>query len=32
MSKHKEKLIHRSLKASQHNYKENKEMFIGLLK
>jgi hypothetical protein len=32
MTKHKEKLIDRSLKASKYNYKENREMFIGLLK
>lgn len=32
MTKHKEKLINRNLKARQHNYKENREMFIGLLK
>lgn len=32
MTKHQEKRIERALKASTHNYKEEKDMFIGLLK
>lgn len=32
MTKQQEKIIERAVKASTHNYKEEKEMFIGLLK
>jgi hypothetical protein len=32
MSKKQVKNLKRSLKASKHNYREEREMFIGLLK